>query len=333
MSRLATSTRRLASLLALLLLAAACAGADGDTDEPTDAAAAGTGQPSGELAVAVASFDLAVGEDQRLLTGLLSAERELLVFGEVTFQLAHLGEEAGGEAEISQSTTARFLPVPGMEPEDPGDAPRFLSGEPGSGVYAGRVDLDEPGFWGLRVLAETEDGTTIEGNTTFAVQEERQVPGPGDPAPRSTNPTVEDAAAGEVEPTAVDSRAGGEDGEIPDEDLHDEVIADVLDAGRPLVVAVTTPVYCTSRFCGPQTNVIADLADTYADTAAFVHLEVWNDFDEQVINDAAADWILAGEEAQGNEPWVFLVDDTGTITHRWDNVLDLAELEAALEAL
>lgn len=332
MPRLATLARSLASLLTLLLVATACAGGD-DTDAPTDASAEETGQPAGELAIAVASFDLAVGEDQRLLTGLLSQDRELLAFGEVTFQLAHLGDEPGGEAEVTQSATARFLPVAGMEPEDPTEAPRFLSGEPGSGVYAGRVDLDAAGFWGLRVIAETEDGDTIEGSTTFAVQEEPQVVGPGDPAPRSTNATIEDVAAGTVEPAAVDSRAGGEDGEIPDEHLHDEVIADVLDEGRPLVVAVTTPVYCRSRFCGPQTNVIADLAETYADTAAFVHLEVWSDFDEQAINDAAADWILAGEEAEGNEPWVFLVDETGTITHRWDNVLDLPELETALEAL
>lgn len=315
---------------ALAFIASACGTDDGQPaaapDDPADAA-------GGDLAIAVASFDLAVGDDQRLLAGLLSQERELLAFGEVTFQLAHLGEEAGGEAELTQSVTAAFLPVPGTEPQDATDAPRFLSGEPGSGVYAGRVDLDEPGFWGLRVIAETEDGRTIEGNTTFAVQEESQVIGAGDPAPRTENPTIADAEAGTIDPEAIDSRAGTADGEIPDPHLHDTVIADALDEGRPVVVAITTPVYCASRFCGPQTNVMAELARTYEDTADFVHLEVWRDFDEQVINEAAAEWILSGPEAQGNEPWVFLVDAEGTITHRWDNVLDLEEFEAALAAL
>jgi hypothetical protein len=322
--------RTLLAGFAVALLLSACGTGD---EQPAAAPDDPAGSSGGDLAIAVASFDLAVGDDQRLLAGLLSQERELLAFGEVTFQLAHLGDEAGGEAELTQSVTADFLPVPGAEPEDATDAPRFLSGEPGSGVYAGRVDLDQPGFWGLRVIAETEDGRTIEGNTTFAVQDERQVIGAGDPAPRTQNPTIEDAEAGTIEPEAIDSRAGTADGEIPDAHLHDTVIADALDEGRPVVVAVTTPVYCASRFCGPQTNVMAELARTHADTAAFVHLEVWRDFDEQVINEAAAEWILSGPEAQGNEPWVFLVDADGTITHRWDNVLDLDEFEAALAAL
>ncbi len=329
MGRYTSGTKTFLCALAVALLAAACGGEPTDTTTEPDA----TGNGSQELAVAVASFDLAVGENQRLLTGLLSAERELLAFGEVTFQLAHLGDEPGGEVELTQTVQAPFLPVPGAEPEGSSDSPRFLSGETGTGVYAGQIDFDEPGFWGLRVVAETADGGTIQGSTTFAVQEEPQVHGPGDPAPRTVNATIADAEAGTVEPAAVDSRAGGEDGTIPDAHLHDQVIADVLDEGRPLVVSVTTPVYCASRFCGPQTNVMSDLAETYEDTAAFVHLEVWQDFDEQMINDAAGDWILAGPEAQGNEPWVFFVDDTGTITHRWDNVLDLEELEAALAAL
>lgn len=327
-------SRVLLSGLALLLLASACGTGEvepGDTDEET---AVGSTETTGsDLAIAVASFDIAVGEDQRLLTGLLSPERELLAFGEVTFQLAHLGDEAGGEAELTQAVSASFLPVPGAEPENATDAPRLLSGEQGSGVYVGRVDLDEPGFWGLRVVAETEDGRTLEGSTTFAVQDERQVPGPGDPAPRTSNPTITDAEAGDIEPEAIDSRAGTADGDIPDTHLHDTVIADALDEGRAVVVGITTPVYCASRFCGPQTNVMADLAETHGQTAAFVHLEVWRNFDDQVINEAAAEWILAGPEAQGNEPWFFLVDGNGTITHRWDNILDLDELEAALAAL
>ena len=328
------SSRITLSSLALLVFVTACGAGGADPDSADDGTATDTaGTTSGDLAVAVASFDLAVGDDQRLLAGLLSQERELLAFGEVTFQLAHLGDEPSGEVELTQSVSAPFLPVPGADPEGATEAPRFLSGEPGSGLYAGRVDLDQPGFWGLRVVAETEDGRMLEGNGTFAVQEQRQVPGPGDPAPRTANPTIEDAEAGDIDPEAIDSRAGAEDGDIPDPQLHDTVIADALDAGRPVVVVITTPVYCASRFCGPQTNVMADLAQTHADTAAFVHLEVWRNFDEQVVNDAAAEWILAGAEAQGNEPWFFLVDGDGTISHRWDNVLDLEEFEAALAAL
>jgi hypothetical protein len=324
--------RLVAATAALAIVAVACGADPGATPSAGDDPA---GDPSraNELNVAIASFDLAVGEDQRLLAGLFGADRALLAFGEVTFQLGFLGDQAGGEAELSQQATASYLPIPGMEPEGDEDVPRFLEGDPGNGVYAARVDLDQPGNWGLRVVAELDDGRILEGQAVFPVQEENQVHGPGDEAPRTVNLTAADAEAGEVAPEAVDSRAGGSDATIPDRHLHDAVIADELDAGRPLVIAITTPVYCVSRFCGPLTAVISDLAHEYEDRATFVHLEVWKDHQAQEVNEAAAEWIQPRSGAGGNEPWVFVVDGDGVITARWDNVLDVEELEAVLAEL
>lgn len=318
--------------LVVALLLAACGNGDGPA--PAGGAEAGDVPAEGaELSIAIASFDLAVGSDQRLIAGIFGADRALLAFGDVTFELGYLGDEASGETELEQQTTASYLPIPGMEPESDEATPRFLDGESGNGVYAGRVDLDRPGNWGLRVVAETADGEVLEGQAVFPVQEEHQVHTVGAEAPRTVNPTIVDAEAGDVQPAAVDSRAGGTDGTIPDEHLHDKVIADEIDAGRPLVVAVTTPVYCVSRFCGPLTDELADLAHDYEDVASFVHLEVWKDHAEQEVNEAAAEWILPTSGAGGNEPWVFLVDADGVITARWDNVLDMEELEALLAEL
>ena len=317
-------------LLALALFAVAC-GDDADPAAGGDPATPGAADS--QLSVAVASFDLAVGDDRRLIAGVLASDRSLLAYGDVTFQLGYLGDEPGGDTELTQETTASYLPIPGMEPEGDDDAPRFLDGEAGNGVYSGTVDLDEPGFWGLRVIAELQDGEVMEGQATFQVKEAPEVHTSGDPAPRTVNLTAADAEAGEISPAAIDSRAGGADGTIPDEHLHDAVIADEIEAGRPLVVAVTTPVYCVSRFCGPLTEVLSDLALEYEDTATFVHLEVWKDHEEQELNEAAAEWILPSSGAGGNEPWVFLVDGDGTIVQRWDNVLDVEGLEAALNEL
>jgi hypothetical protein len=86
-----------------------------------------------------------------------------------------------------------------------------------------------------------------------------------------------------------------------------------------------------SRFCGPLTETIATTATQFSDRADFVHLEVWENFDEQQLNAAAAEWIQT--EDGGNEPWVFLVDEDGRIAARWDNVLDLTALEKELDAM
>jgi hypothetical protein len=328
------ATRRALAALALVTLVAACAGggdAAGNVSGATDGDAAATGT---ELAVAVASFDLHVGDDIRLLTGLFTPERQLLAFGTVTYQLGFLGDDEGGEAALTQQATASYLPIPGMEPSGASASPVLLTDTSGNGVYEGRVELDEPGNWGLRVLAELDDGRTLEGQAVFPVAAAPEVPTVGDDAPRSVNLTLDDVAAGRARPVALDSRAQDDDTpveDIPDPHLHGRTVAASLDAGRPVLVTVATPVYCVSRFCGPLTGVISDLATEYEDVVDTVHLEVWEDFDEQVLNEAAAEWIQT--ELGGNEPWVFLVDGAGTIVARWDNVLDVEELRGLLDEL
>ena len=326
------SPRLPAVLAAGLLALAACTGDGGDETNGDDAAARAA---QSELRVDVASFDLHVGEQQRLLIGVATMDQGLVAHGEIEIEIGPLDEEAG-QAAVAQEATARFLPVPGDEPEGGGAQPTVLVGEPGTGVYEAFVDLDEPGFWGLQVTAELADGTTRTGTTTFpqsqpgGVAEAPQVPAPGDEAPRSRNLTVDDVDGSEVLPIMVDSRAG-DDTEVPDPHIHDTTIAQSIEDGSPVVALFATPRYCMSRFCGPITETFAELAEQYGDRADFVHVEVWRDFDEQELNEAAAEWIQT--EYGGNEPWTFLIDDEGTIVARWDNVLDVEALRDELEQL
>lgn len=313
--------RATVALIALALLATACGGGsdvqEASTTEPT----------ASELVAQVASFDLATGEDQRLLIGLFTSERTPIVGGEIEVRVGHLGEgETGEDVEMSAARTATFLPVPGKEPEA-SETPTRLEGS-GIGVYETAVDLDQPGNWGAHVSVEL-DGETRTATAVFPVSDQHRVPVAGDPAPRTDNPTIDSE---DVDPAALDSRAQGEDGEVPDPELHDASIADVLDAGRPMVVVISTPVYCVSQFCGPITEAVADLADQYDDRAEFVHLEVWQDFDAEQLNPSVEEWIF-DPETGGNEPWVFLVGADGTIQARWDNVLDEQELVTMLEEL
>ncbi|MBA2280043.1 MAG: hypothetical protein H0W25_02270 [Acidimicrobiia bacterium] len=148
-----------------------------------------------------------------------------------------------------------------------------------------------------------------------------------DPAPRTTNALPGDPATPSV---VIDLRAQGDE-LIPDPELHATTIAAALDQHRPVTVVISTPTYCTSRFCGPVTDTVSGLAGRYADRMDFVHLEVWGDFENQQVNPAAAGWIERGDG--GNEPWVFVVDADGIISHRFDNVANQAALDAAIEEL
>lgn len=340
MPRSARRPRAVPALLVVALGLAACTGTSSSEDASGEAAGEEgiveedapdeRGPSEDDLAVSVASYDLAVGDERRLLAGVANAQQELLAFGEVSFELGYLGEETGGEADLTQQATASFLPVPGDVPEGETRQPSLLDGD-GTGVYEGEVEFDRAGNWGLRVTAELADGSTREGQTVFRVAEQQQVPAEGDDAPEVDNLTIADIESGEAEPIAVDSRAQGADDEVPDEALHDLTVAEAIEQGRPAVVLLSTPVYCVSRFCGPITEAFAELEQEYRDRAEVIHIEVWRDFEEQELNEAAAPWIQT--ETGGNEPWAFLVDDQGEIAARWDNVVDLEALEAELDKL
>ena len=93
-----------------------------------------------------------------------------------------------------------------------------------------------------------------------------------------------------------------------------------------------TPVFCVSRFCGPVTKMVEELAHRYDDRAVFVHVEIWEDHDTQVLNQAAIDW-LQMPNGELTEPWLFLIGADGRVVDRWSSMWSEAEVEAELEAL
>jgi len=323
-------SRRIVATTRLALAAVLLAGCSGGSGRGTDAPALPT---AGDvtLAVAPASFDLAVGSDRRLLLAVFTDRRERVAGGTVEVRLAFLGEEPGGQASLGEPLTGTFLPIPGLGIPAPEQGPAIVGTDVLTGVYRVDVDLDAAGYWGVSVTADVIDVGTIEGRAVIRVLPEQEVVGIGDPAPQTPNLIRADVEAGRAAPSALDSRLRT----LEDRDraaiLHTTRIDDAIAAGRPLVVAIATPVYCVSLVCGPLTDVLVDLAERFGDRAEFVHIEVWEDFEQQRLNPAAAVWIQTA--TGGNEPWVFLIAADGTVAARWDNVLDPAELEAALSAL
>jgi hypothetical protein len=302
---------------------AACGGSSGD-----DTSAATSEQREG-LVAQVASYELVSGRDQRFIVGLFNVDRGGVSFGEVDLSFSFLGTDGRGDPRPGPTATAEFLPIPGQGVAAAGEGPKYTSGSEARGVYGVEpVRFDEPGFWEVEATADL-DGHLQRATAAFQVQETTHVPAPGDPAPRTHNPLPGDRG---VPPAAVDSRADTE-GRVPDPELHSTTVADAIAAGRPVMVVVSTPVFCVSRFCGPITDTVRELAIRHSDRMDFVHIEVWRDFEAQQLNDAAAQWIWPDEQGEAGEPWVFLVGSDGTIVERWDNVATEDSLAGAVEDL
>jgi hypothetical protein len=312
-------TRAVALLLGLALILASCGGEGGDRETPSGS--------SDELIVQPASYELIAGESSRFIAGLLTPDQLFVSYGTVEIRFLYLGTEQGtGTAEPGPRATADFLQI-GGDPGESTDQPSAGPPSHGRGVYSAEVTFDRAGFWAADVTAQVEGKGELVGNGAFEVLEDNKVPAPGDEAPRTENLVL---SSKDAPRQAIDSRAQGGQ-RIPDEILHETTIAESIRRGEPALVVFSTPVYCISRFCGPITDMIEELARDHRGRANFIHVEIWRNFEGKVINKGAADWIYRGQDLL--EPWVFLIGADGKVIERWDNVATRAEVEPLLEDL
>ena len=185
-------------------------------------------------------------------------------------------------------------------------------------IYVARLRLPEPGTYWL--VAEPEGGATAVQAVGNVVVEDSPVPNVGDPAPASKTPTVA-STGGDLSKLTT--------GSPPDDSLYRHSVADSLRAKVPFVVTFATPKFCSSRTCGPVTEVVHDVASRYEEQGVrFIHVEVFEGNDPaNGFNRFMKEWNLT------TEPWTFVVGADGKIVERFEGTVSTLELEAALDAL
>lgn len=188
-------------------------------------------------------------------------------------------------------------------------------------AYYIRVKFNRVGGWGMAAETILKDGTKGTASVGFDVAAKPGIPAPGMPAPKSDNLTKKDV-------TKLSEIDSGD----PPNDMHDVKIKDAIAAGRPLVIVFATPAFCTSRFCGPVTDEVSTLSDKYRDKVDFVHIEIWRDFANKVVNTTAREWLIRPD---GNltEPYVYVIDKNGIIYDRFEGPTAANLLESEIQAL
>jgi hypothetical protein len=200
------------------------------------------------------------------------------------------------------------------------DAPFKGEGLQGAGTYVAHLTFDKAGDWGVEVTASRPNGAHMTARLPMNVLALPVVPGVGQPAPMTRNPTARDVADVET----IDS------GRPPD-DMHQLSIADAMQQHRPALVVFATPAFCTSKTCGPQIKVVQGLEPAYRDRLAFIHIEIYRDYkpdpSKRQLAQAVVDWRLQ------TEPWVFLIDSKGIIQSRFEGSAASDELKVAIDQL
>ena len=286
-----------------------------------DTTSSGGASPSpSTFALQVATSDLYAGTAQRVQVGVFNQTADgiqVLTGGAIPLSLV----PADGGQPIQG--TAQYVPAPGTAVAAD---PTLTSPSKARGVYQlDDVTFPSAGVWNATLSFNVPDGQPENLTTQFGVSDKPALPAPGDKAYATKNLTMADTG---VDPQAIDSRA--ENGaKVPDPELHQETIAAALAAHQPILALFSTPVWCTSQFCGPSTDALEQLARTGPKDAAYIHVEIYENHAKNEVNAAAKQWLLRNGDL--TEPWLFLIGRDGKIIDRWAPLFQVSQVRAELD--
>jgi hypothetical protein len=199
------------------------------------------------------------------------------------------------------------------------DAPFRGKDLEGKGLYVAHLTFDVAGNWLAEITASRPSGQHGVMRLPFNVIANAIVPAPGQPAPRSHNPTLKDVP----DISYIDSG-------LPPDDMHQLSVADAIAQHRPTLVIFGSPALCVSQICGPEVHVVQSLEPQYRDRLTFIHIEPYQlkpQPDRSRLSPTLLEWRLQ------SEPWIFLIDSKGSIRSRFEGPTGSDEVQAAVEQL
>jgi hypothetical protein len=210
---------------------------------------------------------------------------------------------------------------PFAAPADPmGVAPRYRSQEntgPGGiqAIYAAELPLPHAGTYAVLSLTRTSRGL---------------VGAPGEVAVAASSPIPD---VGQRPPSIATDTAASVHGDTallttrkPPESMASVSLQQVL-GKRPVALLFSTPQLCTSRVCGPVTDVAVSLQHEFGNRITFIHQEVYVDNDpSKGLRPQLQAFHLR------TEPWLFAINRRGVIVSRLEGAFGVNELRAALKA-
>ncbi len=259
--------------------------------------------------LALASSVFTSPGDNRMAFGVI-AEDGMPVYGPTAVYVA---PEPGAPAEgpfVAPAdvlmTDARYRSKQAATTEDP-----FVA------VYGADVKFSGNGKYSVLSVTQRAEGGFVgaTGEIQVSTKDASPVPAVGEKAPKVHTDTLE-SAAGDV--AKIDTRQ-------PPSDMHTDFASVV--GKKPVALLFATPQLCASRVCGPVTDIALQMQAKYGDQMTFIHQEVYVDNEvAKGLREPLKEFSLP------SEPWLFVVDKTGTITARLEGSIGVAAFEDAVKS-
>ncbi len=199
-------------------------------------------------------------------------------------------------------------------------APQFRSAQnagPGGlkAIYHTQLPLSHAGVYYVLSLTRTSGGM-IGSPGEVAVARSSPIPDVGQRPPAISTDTL----------ASVHGNLGLLTTRTPPEQMHSVSFNAVL-GKQPVALLFSTPELCTSRVCGPVTDVTVELQKQFGNRISFIHQEVYVDNKPNLgLRPQLKAFHLQ------TEPWLFTINRQGVIAARLEGAFGADELRQALEA-
>jgi hypothetical protein len=344
----------LACLAAAAVLLAGCGGGSDSTDSTSGSAASATSRPappksefpspegrslrevlkdadgSSELVVSPAAMVFDKGEN-RYPFGVFETDRTQVPDAEVALYFAKAptpkagAKSKSGNKGSDAKAEEQALDEPAVGPfpasietlvTQPAFRAQTTSDDPdaASVVYSTDINFPSDGEWRIAALVKHDGevkGTLL---PSAVVGEFKDIPKPGEKAPKIHTPTPADVG-GDL--SKITTR-------IPPDTQNKVDYADAL-GKEPIVLLFATPQFCQSRVCGPVVDVAEQVKEESEGKAAFIHMEIYKDNKPPATRSQVKAFHLP------TEPWLFTINRHGTVSSVIEGAFGLEALTAAVD--
>ena len=195
--------------------------------------------------------------------------------------------------------------------------------------YVATPELSHAGTWGAAVtVRDPATGATTGARLQFTVAEAGFGPRVGDPAPAVKTPTLADVG-GDVHQVSTDPQ--------PEPSFYETSLDAALTAKEPFLLAFITPAFCQSAQCGPTMDVVKNAVKEAPIRVVAVepYRLTYKDGRLQPVLENGGFVPVEAANTYGipTEPWLFIVDASGTIASSFEAVVGEQELVDAIHAV
>ena len=190
-------------------------------------------------------------------------------------------------------------------------------------IFTHDRDFNLPGLWGVEIEVVLPDGSAAKERMGFEIAAESATLSPGKKVPALNTRTIDDVGENLSLLTSA---------EKPNPELHKLSLAQAVTNDKPTLLLLATPAFCQTRFCGPAYEMVGQLPKDYGERVNFVYAEVFDGLPNPGLSGFQPS-AIAREFGIESEPWVYFIDESGTVIYRLEGLFSLEELDLQIQRI